>query len=77
MGAALIEMYANCKLMTKAEHIFTIMPDRDITLWYSIIVRYSLNGEVDTAFQIFQRIWDLNLRPNSITLVSIFQFAET
>ncbi|XVF33009.1 hypothetical protein REPUB_Repub17cG0131500 [Reevesia pubescens] len=32
---------------------------------------YSLNGETDTAFQIFQRIWDFNLRPKSITLVSI------
>ncbi|XWS76743.1 hypothetical protein CRYUN_Cryun01aG0204000 [Craigia yunnanensis] len=71
VGAALIEMYANCKSMKKAEHIFRTMSDRDITLWNSIIVGYSLNGEVDTAFQIFQRIWDFNLRPNSITLVSI------
>ncbi|XVE73554.1 hypothetical protein DITRI_Ditri11bG0127900 [Diplodiscus trichospermus] len=71
VGAALIEMYANCKSMTKAEHIFRILSDRDITLWNSIILGYSLNGKVDTAFQIFSRIWDFNLRPNSITLVSI------
>ncbi|XVF72854.1 hypothetical protein PTKIN_Ptkin12aG0154100 [Pterospermum kingtungense] len=71
VGAALIEMYANCMLMTKAEHIFRIMSDRDITLWNSIIVGYSSNGEVDTAFLIFRRIWDFDLRPNSITQVSI------
>ncbi|PPD91675.1 hypothetical protein GOBAR_DD11384 [Gossypium barbadense] len=71
VGAALIEFYANCKSMIKAEHVFRVMSDRDITLWNSIVVGYSLNGKIDIAFQIFQRIWDFNLKPNSITLVSI------
>ncbi|OMO64128.1 hypothetical protein CCACVL1_22017 [Corchorus capsularis] len=71
VGSALINMYANCKSMTKAEHVFSIMSDRDITIWNSIIVAYSLNGDVDISFQTFQRIWDSNLRPNTITLISI------
>ncbi|KAK8498284.1 hypothetical protein V6N11_013227 [Hibiscus sabdariffa] len=71
VGAALVEFYSNCKSMIKAEHVFRIMSDSDIMLWNSIIVGYSLNGEVENVFHIFRRIWDFNLRPNSITLVSI------
>ncbi|KAK6260431.1 Pentatricopeptide repeat - like 10 [Theobroma cacao] len=71
VGSALIDMYANCDSMIKAEHIFRIMSHRDVTIWNSTIVGYSLNGEVDTAFWTFQKIWDFNLKPNSITLVSI------
>ncbi|GKV23338.1 hypothetical protein SLEP1_g33076 [Rubroshorea leprosula] len=71
LGSALIDMYASCGSMREAEHIFGIMLYMDIMIWNSMIVGFSLNNEVDPAFWIFQKIWDFNLTPNSITLLSI------
>ncbi|GLT31761.1 hypothetical protein SLA2020_064720 [Shorea laevis] len=71
LGSALIDMYASCGSVREAEHIFGIMLYMDIMIWNSMIVGFSLNNEVDSAFWIFQKIWDFNLTPNSITLLSI------
>ncbi|KAJ4727938.1 Pentatricopeptide repeat [Melia azedarach] len=71
IGSTLIDMYANCGSMTQAEHVFEFMLHSGITIWNSIIAGYSLNDDLDSAFGIFRRMRDFNLKPNSITLVSI------
>ncbi|KAK2649851.1 hypothetical protein Ddye_017340 [Dipteronia dyeriana] len=71
VGSALIDMYANCGSMVEAQHIFESMSDSGISLWNSMIVGCSLNGDFDLAVELFRRIQDSNLKPNSITLVSI------
>ncbi|KAK3194425.1 hypothetical protein Dsin_025735 [Dipteronia sinensis] len=71
VGSALIDMYANCGSMIEAQHIFESMLDSGISVWNSMIIGCSLNGNFDLAFELFRRLWDSNLKPNSITLVSI------
>ncbi|KAF5207871.1 Pentatricopeptide repeat-containing protein [Thalictrum thalictroides] len=71
IGSALIDMYANCGSMREVGHIFEIMSDRDINIWNSMIVGYNLNGDTDSALEIFRRIGESLLRPNSITILSV------
>ncbi|XP_057964678.1 pentatricopeptide repeat-containing protein At3g16610-like [Malania oleifera] len=71
VGSALIDMYASCGSKKEAEYIFEIMFDKEITIWNSMIVGHTLNGDVDKAFKVFQRIWGSKLKPNYVTLVSI------
>ncbi|KAF5743852.1 putative pentatricopeptide repeat-containing protein [Tripterygium wilfordii] len=71
VGSALIDMYAHLGSVREAEHIFNIMSNKDISIWNSMIVGYSLNGDISLAFGIFQRLWESDLRPNFITLVSM------
>lgn len=71
VGSATIDMYANCGATREAKHVFEIMLDGGINIWNSMIVGYSSNGDLDSAFEVFRRMWDYNIRPNSITLMSI------
>ncbi|XP_027367842.1 putative pentatricopeptide repeat-containing protein At3g01580 [Abrus precatorius] len=71
VGSALIDMYANCGSIKEAESIFECMSDKDTTVWNSMIVGYNLVGDFESAFLTFRRIWGAELRPNSITLVSV------
>lgn len=71
VGSALIDMYANCGSMKEVHNIFESMSYRGISVWNSMIVACSLNGESDLAFKVFKRIWNTDMKPNSITLVII------
>ncbi|KAH7521076.1 hypothetical protein JRO89_XSUnG0119900 [Xanthoceras sorbifolium] len=71
VGSALIDMYSNCGSMREAQNIFEVKLDSGTSIWNSMIVGCSLNGDFGSAFEVFGRIWDSNMRPNSITLVSI------
>ncbi|KAJ0054225.1 hypothetical protein Pint_00747 [Pistacia integerrima] len=71
VGSALIDMYANCGATREAKHVFEVMLDSGINIWNSMIVGYSLNGDLDSAFEVFRRMWDSKIRPNYITLMSI------
>ncbi|KAK7344326.1 hypothetical protein VNO77_13798 [Canavalia gladiata] len=71
VGSALIDMYANCGSIKEAESIFECMSDKDTMVWNAMIVGYNLVGDFESAFFTFRRIWGTELRPNSITLLSI------
>ncbi|KAK7278109.1 hypothetical protein RJT34_23134 [Clitoria ternatea] len=71
VGSALIDMYASCGSIREAKSIFECMWDKDIMVWNSMIVGYNLVGDFESAFFTFRRIWGTELRPNSITLVSV------
>jgi pentatricopeptide repeat protein len=72
VGSSLIDMYTKCGSMREAKHIFQMMSERDISIWNSLIVGYVSHGDTDSALRIFRQIWKTRqLRPNSITLVSI------
>lgn len=71
VGSSLIDMYNGCGSKREASLIFEKMADRDITLWNSMITSHALTGDFDSVFQIFWRIWEYKLSPNSVTLVTI------
>ncbi|KAF8008227.1 hypothetical protein BT93_K2028 [Corymbia citriodora subsp. variegata] len=71
IGSALIDMYMNCGTKRAAENILYTMPFRDIVMFNSMIVGYSINGDLDSALRVFRKIWKFDLTPNAVTILSI------
>lgn len=70
-GSALIDMYMNCGTKRAAENILYTMSFRDIVLFNSMIVGYSINSDSDSALSVFQKIWKFDLTPNAVTILSV------
>lgn len=66
----LIDMYSKCKCIDKALEVFHQIPDKNVISWTSIILGLRLNNRSFEALIFFRQMM-LNLKPNSVTLVSI------
>eukprot|EP01018_Ginkgo_biloba_P012603 Gb_10903 [translate_table: standard] len=54
VGTALVDMYAKCKSIGDARHIFDEMPERNAFLWTAIIQGYAQNGNGEEALKVFR-----------------------
>ncbi|GLJ44760.1 hypothetical protein SUGI_0941230 [Cryptomeria japonica] len=68
---ALMDMYAKCGNIKKAQSLFDKMPRRDLVSWNTIISGYAQNWLAEKALKIFKQMRLTNLNPNSATFVSI------
>jgi pentatricopeptide repeat protein len=68
---ALIDMYAKCGFLAKAEAVFNKMPEADIVAWNALISGYALIGGTANAIAAFRRILADGCEPNSITYVTL------
>ncbi|KAL2550566.1 putative pentatricopeptide repeat-containing protein [Forsythia ovata] len=68
---ALIDMYAKCGCLSEAREVFNGMRLRDVVSWTSMMSAYGRSGEGHRAIELFTKIQDLGLIPDSIAFVSI------
>ncbi|KAH7296208.1 hypothetical protein KP509_26G013500 [Ceratopteris richardii] len=68
---ALIDMYAGCGLMYKAQEIFDKVLDADIVSWTSLIAGYGQLGKSKEAFEIYDRMREIGVLPNTVTFQSV------
>jgi pentatricopeptide repeat protein len=68
---ALIDMYAKCRSLEDAQHLFDKMPKKDVGSWNSMIACYSRNGECQQALNIFHQMGLAGTQPDSVTIVTI------
>lgn len=66
----LIDMYSKCKCIEKALDVFHSIPDKNVISWTSIILGLRVNNRSFDAL-IFFRQMKPNLKPNSVTLISV------
>eukprot|EP01018_Ginkgo_biloba_P037865 Gb_08118 [translate_table: standard] len=62
VGNALLDMYAKCRSIDFARHVFDKMPERDIVSWTSIIAGYTQNGKYEEALSIFGQMQSAGLK---------------
>ncbi|XP_057842689.2 putative pentatricopeptide repeat-containing protein At3g23330 isoform X2 [Cryptomeria japonica] len=67
---ALVDMYAKCGSIQKAQGLFDEMPQRDATSWNVMIAGYTHNGLVDEALAIYRQVQVAGVKPNSTTFAS-------
>ncbi|XP_062098447.1 pentatricopeptide repeat-containing protein At4g19191, mitochondrial isoform X2 [Humulus lupulus] len=70
---ALIDMYAKCGSMNDARELFFIMPEKTLVSWTTMISGCALNGEVEEAFDLFNTMLTLGMKPNHITFLAVLQ----
>ncbi|GKU94140.1 hypothetical protein SLEP1_g7669 [Rubroshorea leprosula] len=67
VGNPLIDMYGKCGHLCYARKVFDRMVERDIVSWTSMICGYCNVGNMDIAFDLFQRMKLEGLSPNDFT----------
>ncbi|KMT09295.1 hypothetical protein BVRB_6g133940 [Beta vulgaris subsp. vulgaris] len=71
IGAALIDLYGRCGCVKLARLVFDGLLDCDLVLVNTMMYAYAQNGFEHEALELFQRMKDMGLDPNDVTLVSV------
>ncbi|RRT77500.1 hypothetical protein B296_00003459 [Ensete ventricosum] len=70
---SLVSMYAKGGLLRQSLCVFQAMEDRDLVSWNSVISGGAQNGHLAEAFFLFGRMRAESERPDTITVVALFQ----
>lgn len=73
MATGLIDMYMKCGMTRWARMIFDqfVMKPDDPAFWNAMICGYGVNGEHESAFEIFDQMLNEEVIPNSATFVAV------
>eukprot|EP00250_Pteridium_aquilinum_P022069 c25297_g15_i1 orf=1-915(-) len=69
LGSTVINMYAKCGLLSKAEDVFDKLVIRNVVSWNSLIAGFSEHGFGEEALQCFDRMQHEGIFPDAVTLV--------
>ncbi|XP_073285368.1 pentatricopeptide repeat-containing protein At2g20540-like [Primulina huaijiensis] len=72
LGTALSDMYAKCGSLVLAGTMFDKMPKRDLICWNTMISGYAMNGDGESALELFDEMRKLGVRPDEVTFISLF-----
>nr|XP_043609653.1 pentatricopeptide repeat-containing protein At4g39952, mitochondrial [Erigeron canadensis] len=71
LATALIDMYAKCGKLEKAEEIFNKMTNKDVISWNVMISGYSMHGNAMSAIDTFRQMELSNVKPNELTFLAV------
>ncbi|KAI5078031.1 hypothetical protein GOP47_0007855 [Adiantum capillus-veneris] len=71
VGSALVDMYAKCGLLKKAQEILDNLPIRNVVSWNALISGFAQLGESRNVFYFFDKMLRDGLRPDCITFVNV------
>lgn len=73
LANALIDMYAKCGVLKKAEEVFNELPIRDIVSWNALITGFVQLGHGKKALQLYKRMQSEGFSPNAITYTCVLK----
>ncbi|XP_043709044.1 putative pentatricopeptide repeat-containing protein At3g23330 [Telopea speciosissima] len=68
---ALISMYSKCGSVKDATLIFSKMERKDVFSWTAMITGYAHHGMAYESLQLFKRMEENNVKPNSVTFLGL------
>lgn len=71
VATALINMYSKCGRIESAKQVFRDASAKDVMTWTSMISGLALHGLGNEALQLFRRMVDERIRPDSIVLLGV------
>ena len=71
VGNALVDMYAKCGVLAKAQQVLKDFSTKDIVPWNVIIVGYAEQGLVCKALSCFYLMQNQGIHPDEVTFVCI------
>eukprot|EP00250_Pteridium_aquilinum_P001831 c12039_g1_i1 orf=518-874(+) len=69
VGNTLIDFYAKCGSVGKAQDLFDKLPFRDVVSWTVLISGYTLHGHGEEALYCYQRMLGEGISPNVVTFI--------
>ncbi|KAI5083632.1 hypothetical protein GOP47_0003375 [Adiantum capillus-veneris] len=73
LGNALVDMFAKCGALQKAQKVLEELPVRDVDSWNALIAGYAEQGQGEEALSCFQRMQSERVSPNSVTYTFILK----
>lgn len=71
VGNALVDMYAKCGLLTKAQEAFKKLELHDIISWNTLITGYAHLGDIQSVLRLLFDMENEGIQPNPVTLISV------
>eukprot|EP01018_Ginkgo_biloba_P019065 Gb_20268 [translate_table: standard] len=71
VGNALVAMYAKCRNIDAARHVFDKMSQKDVVSWNSMIAGYGENSQWDKALKLYLQMEVAGMKPDSVTMASV------
>lgn len=73
VGNALVNMYAKCGVLEKAQQVFDELPGRDAISWNTLIARYCEHGHGEEVLNHLERMKSEDFSPDAATFASILR----
>ena len=68
-----MDMYAKCRMLSKAQEVFVELLVQDIALWNTLIAGYGQCGYNEEAVNYFMQMQDEGLSPDEISYVHVLK----
>ncbi|KAH7429006.1 hypothetical protein KP509_09G027000 [Ceratopteris richardii] len=69
IGVTLVDMYAKCGLLAKAQHVFHNLPCQNVISWNALITGYVEHGYGDRALHCYEQMQHKGVTPDSVTFL--------
>ena len=73
LGTSLVDMYAKCGMITKAQEVFDELFVKNVVTWYALIAGYTQQGHSEEAFNCFERMRNEGIFPDDVIFNSILK----
>ncbi|KAH7445143.1 hypothetical protein KP509_02G109100 [Ceratopteris richardii] len=71
LGTAIVDMYAKCGALQKAEQVLKELPTRDVISWNALMTGYVQRGNAGQALRSFGLMQQDGIRPDSTTFLNV------
>lgn len=71
IGSTLVDMYARCGCLAKAEHVFDNLPVCDVVSWTALLAGYAQLGESKSTMHFFDKMLRAGVKPDSVAFVVV------
>ena len=71
IATALVDMYAKCGMLGKAQQVFDKLQVRDVVSWTTLMAGYVEVGKSENVFHAFEQMLGEGVKPNLITFVVV------
>ncbi|KAH7428142.1 hypothetical protein KP509_10G077700 [Ceratopteris richardii] len=73
LGATVVDMYAKCGAVTKAEQVLKNLPVRSVIAWSALIAGYARHGQGERAISSFEEMLCEGFSPDIVTFISVLK----
>jgi pentatricopeptide repeat protein len=73
LGSSMVDMYAKCGAMSKAQALFDQLPVQDVICWNALIAGYAQHGPCEKALSCADRMRRQGVPPDEATFVCILK----
>ncbi|KAI5075041.1 hypothetical protein GOP47_0011002 [Adiantum capillus-veneris] len=73
LGSALVDMYAKCGVLAKAQNVLDKLPVRDAVTWSALIAGYAQQGHGHEALGCFKRMRSEGFSPDAVTYACVLK----